>query len=64
DCKQSVIDDTRQTIWESIYAQQVELRQIDDIGPSGQERVERDINRCKKVLSDLGADPERLSRHG
>lgn len=63
DCAQSAIDDTRQARWEGIYSQQIELRQIDDIGPSGQHRVERDIARCEKVLTDLGANPIRLKRH-
>lgn len=63
-CQQSVIDDNRQAKWEGLYAQQIELRQIEDIGPAGQHRVERDISRCAKVLTDLGADPARLERHG
>jgi len=32
----------------------LELRDIKDIGRIGQERVERDIKRCEKVLDDLG----------
>ncbi|PWN56430.1 tyrosine-type recombinase/integrase [Abyssibacter profundi] len=60
DCGNAVIDESRKPIWQGIYAQQLELRDLPDIGPGGQERVERDIARCRKVLIDLGAAEEEL----
>jgi hypothetical protein len=53
-CVNSVIDDRQIYIWQGIYAQQEELIQLNDIGISGKKRVERDLERCEKVLCDLG----------
>lgn len=61
DCSNAVIDVSRQPVWEGIYAHQVELRYLTDIGPSGAERIERDIERCKHVLVSLGATDMELS---
>lgn len=60
DCGNAVIDKSHKKIWQSIYAQQIELRNITDIGPGGAERVERDIERCRVVLKSLGASEEDL----
>jgi hypothetical protein len=61
DCGNSVIDKSLKTVWQGIYAQQLELRNLTDIGPGGNERVERDIKRCKSVLEELGATDEDLA---
>ncbi|MCO7216693.1 tyrosine-type recombinase/integrase [Halomonas sp. OfavH-34-E] len=61
DCGNAVIDESRKSVWQGIYAQQLELRDLTDIGPGGTERVERDIERCKVVLKDLGATGEDLA---
>lgn len=53
DCSHAVIDDRKTAIWQRIYQQQMELRQISDIGPAGQARIERDIQRCEQVLNKL-----------
>lgn len=55
DCNNSVIEKKHEAIWRGIYQQQIELREIDDIGESGKQRVERDIQRAKQVLLELGA---------
>ncbi|MEQ9130853.1 MAG: tyrosine-type recombinase/integrase [Marinovum algicola] len=60
DCGNAIIDESRRPVWQGIYAQQFELSQLPDIGPGGQERVERDLRRCRKVLTDLGASEEEL----
>lgn len=60
DCQHSVIDDKKRIWWEAVYAQQIELRQIEDLGASGSATVERAIARCEKVLSGLGADIQKL----
>ncbi|AJY49971.1 hypothetical protein [Halomonas sp. KO116] len=59
-CSNAVIDESRKSVWQGIYAQQLELRDLTDIGPGGTERVERDIKRCEMVLKDLGATEEEL----
>ena len=68
ECEHAVIDDKKQAFWEGVYAQQTELKQIDDLGDSGQSTVNKAILRCEKVLSDLGADIEaiklRVNNHG
>lgn len=61
DCSNPVIDESRKSVWQGIYAQQLELRDITDIGPGGTERVERDIKRCEAVLKGLGATGEDLA---
>ncbi|KUJ71939.1 tyrosine-type recombinase/integrase [Thiomicrospira sp. WB1] len=55
DCDESIIEKKRHgEYFNGIYIQQLELRQIDDIGEAGKQRVERDIERCERVLKDLG----------
>lgn len=61
DCGNAVIDESRKPIWQAIYTQQIELRNLTDIGPGGAERIKRDIERCKKVLKELGATEEDLA---
>ena len=55
DCANSVIDDKNLRRWMGIYQQQLELREIQDLGPAAEVRIERDIQRCEQVLRDLGA---------
>lgn len=55
DCDDSIIERERHgAYFKGVYIQQLELRQIKDIGEAGKQRVERDIERCKRVLKDLG----------
>lgn len=55
DCGESIIEKKRHgEYFKGIYIQQLELRQIDDIGEAGKQRVERDIGRCQRVLKDFG----------
>jgi hypothetical protein len=61
DCGNAVIDESRKFVWQGIYSQQLELRDLTDIGPGGTERVERDIERCEVVLKGLGATGEDLA---
>ena len=61
DCGNAVIDESRKAVWQGIYAQQIELRDLTDIGPGGTERVERDLKRCEAVLKGLGATEEDLA---
>ncbi|HIF0232823.1 TPA: tyrosine-type recombinase/integrase [Legionella pneumophila] len=52
-CSHAVIDDRKKEIWKRIYKQQLELRDIQDIGASGKARIERDIKRCEDILKIL-----------
>ncbi|MDN3561348.1 tyrosine-type recombinase/integrase [Vreelandella neptunia] len=61
ECGNAVIDESRKAVWQGIYAQQIELRDLTDIGPGGTERVARDIKRCEAVLKGLGATEEDLA---
>jgi hypothetical protein len=61
DCGNAIIDESRAPAWRGIYAQQLELSQLPDIGPGGHERVERDLQRCRKVLIELGASEKELT---
>ncbi len=55
DCDDSIIERERHgAYFKGVYIQQLELRQIKDIGEAGKQRVERDIERCERVLKDLG----------
>lgn len=60
DCGNAVIDESHKPVWQGIYAQQLELRDLTDIGPGGAERVTRDIKHCEAVLKGLGATEEDL----
>jgi len=54
-CEHSVIERKRHGTWyEDAYKQQLELSQIDDLGPAGKQRIERDIEQYEQVVKDLG----------
>jgi len=54
-CEHSVIERKRHGTWyEDTHKQQLELSQIEDMGPAGQQRIERDIEQYEQVLKDLG----------
>ena len=65
-CSESIIEKKRHSrYWKALYQHQLELRKLDDIGPSGQYRVEKDIARCEAVLTQLGIfDEVRLEADG
>jgi integrase len=65
-CSESIIEKKRHSrYWKAVYLHQLELRKLDDIGPSGQYRVEKDIARCEEVLTQLGIfDEVRLEADG
>ena len=56
DCKDSIVEKKRHgEYFKAVYLQQIELRSVvEDIGPVGKQRVDRDIKRCEQVLKDLG----------
>lgn len=55
DCSSSVIDGNKAAYWKAVLQQQLQLLDLDDLGPAATQRVKRDIERCKTVLMDLGA---------
>jgi site-specific recombinase XerD len=62
DCSGSVIDNNLQKQWEAIYTQQIELLSLDDIGEQGKVSARLALQRCEKVLADLGADIGKLKK--
>lgn len=55
DCDESIIEKKRHgEYFKGILIQQLELRHINDIGEAGKQRCERDIERCERVLRNLG----------
>jgi len=58
DCSHSIIEPVHIPIYQRLYDQLALLKDLEDIGESGRNRVKRDLARCAKVLQDLGYDPE------
>ncbi|MOA57862.1 hypothetical protein D3C78_1821280 [compost metagenome] len=46
--------------YKRLYEDLKELLHCPDIGEGGRQRVERDLKRCREVLTQLGIDPEIL----
>lgn len=60
-CRHSVIGSTHAPIYQRLYDDLKGLRLCKDIGEGGLQRVERDLNRCRDVLVQLGMPPEDLT---
>lgn len=58
DCNNAVIGRSHARIYQNLYADLKMLSMRDDIGPGGQARVLRDLERCREVLVSLGYNPE------
>jgi len=56
DCDNAVIGELHVPIYQGMLDHLVELAKADDIGEGGRQRVERDLRRCRHVLSNLGAE--------
>ncbi|TKD62722.1 hypothetical protein FBG13_07045 [Cobetia marina] len=54
DCSHAIIDKSWKDVWQGIYAQQIEMLDLTDIGPGGEERVKLDLKRCEAVLKEFG----------
>lgn len=59
DCHHAVIGRGHAPLYRGLYDHLKEVTDRDDIGPSGQALVQRDLQRCRRVLAALGQDPER-----
>lgn len=57
DCDNAVIDERHAEIYQGLYDHLGEVLNCKDIGEGGKARAQRDIDRCRAVLSDLGFDP-------
>lgn len=53
-CSEGVIDSSHAKVWGALLEQQRELLAMEDIGPGGRQRAERDLARAEKVVSELG----------
>lgn len=59
-CNNAVIGRGHAAIYQRLYDDLKGLLHCPDIGQGGRQRVERDLNRCRDVLTQLGMDPETL----
>ncbi|WP_409319110.1 integrase [Pseudomonas sp. KCJK9016] len=59
-CNHAVIGRGHAPIYQQLYDDLKGLLNCPDIGESGHQRVERNLNRCRDVLVQLGMDPETL----
>ncbi|EPM81876.1 hypothetical protein A260_28446, partial [Pseudomonas syringae pv. actinidiae ICMP 19068] len=57
-CSNAVIEPSHAPIYKRLYDDLKGLLHCTDIGQGGRQRVERDLNRCRDVLAQLGMDPE------
>ena len=59
-CNNAVIGRGHAAIYQRLYDDLKGLLHCPDIGEGGRQRVERDLNRCRDVLTQLGMAPETL----
>ena len=59
-CNNAVIGRRHAAIYQRLYDDLKGLLHRQDIGEGGRQRVERDLNRCRDVLAQLGMGPETL----
>ncbi|WP_448089581.1 integrase [Pseudomonas azerbaijanoccidentalis] len=59
-CNHAVIGRGHASIYQRLYDDLKGLLDCPDIGEAGRQRIERDLNRCRDVLAQLGMDPETL----
>jgi len=59
-CNNAVISPKHAPIYQRLYDDLKELLHCPDIGEGGRQRAERDLNRCRDVLIQLGMAPEAL----
>lgn len=57
-CENAVIGRTHARLYRRIYADLIDVLKSDDIGAGGKARVERDLIRCRDVLTSLGYEIE------
>jgi integrase len=57
-CNNAVIGCRHARVYQGLYDHLKEAAKCDDIGPGGLARVQRDMARCRRVLMQLGHDPE------
>jgi hypothetical protein len=57
-CNNGVIGLPHARLYQGLYDHLKEVTTCDDIGPGGTARVQRDMARCRRVLTQLGHDPE------
>jgi hypothetical protein len=56
-CSSGVIGQQHAPIYAGLYTELRSLQDLEDIGEGGQARVQRDLSRCRAVLTRLGHDP-------
>ncbi|QHG67137.1 tyrosine-type recombinase/integrase [Pseudomonas putida] len=61
-CENSVISLKHAKIYERLLSDLDELRNSVDIGEAGRKRVDRDLTRCREILTQLGAGVSKVER--
>ncbi|MDN7569966.1 tyrosine-type recombinase/integrase [Burkholderia contaminans] len=61
-CSNAVVGAEHIAMYNSLYCDLERLRSCDDIGPGGTARVERDLKRCRGLLTQLGHDPLKVTQ--
>ena len=63
DCHHAVVGQRHAPLYRGLYDHLKEVTDRDDIGPSGQALVQRDRQRYRRVLVELGQDLEEACEH-
>jgi integrase len=63
-CENAVVGRQHLNIYQGLYDQLKELEASEDIGPSGRERIKRDVGRCKDILNSLGSNIKEVHHDG
>lgn len=62
DCDGAVVTMEHKTIWELLAQQMLEVEQLDDTGPAGQQLVARSLGHFDKILKPLGSSVRQVKR--
>ena len=62
DCDGAVVTMEHKTIWELLAQQMLEVAQLDDTGPAGQQMVTRSLGHFDKILQPLGSSVKQVAR--
>lgn len=61
ECEHGIVDDSQRFHWEAMLEQQLELIPlVEDCGEAGIASIQNGVDRCKKVLNDLGVDTSEM----
>ena len=62
DCDGAVVTMEHKTIWELLAQQMLEVEQLNDTGPAGQQLVTRSLGHFERILKPLGSSVKQVAR--